>query len=188
MTLQPGIHADILLQNQNINSGTPYGFLLVQLETIEPEEIGEKLGKNASQTRTLGESEKHGWTREQDVVHFFSIGLGDGQTNPGGSRRTETRKEDLNNLLSILSEIYEITLITKIGAYSGLKADGHAITITDYDDYSIAAVRLLMTGKNFKPAEYETWLLSTIVDETNLPATYGKVFDETSTTVKGNVR
>ncbi len=188
MTLIPGNNIDIILQHENVNSGVGFGFVLAELEVIVPEVIGEALGKNISQTRTLSESTKRGWLREQDIVHFFSIGLGVHQVEPSGARRTETELGDLNNLLEILSEIFEITLITKNGAYSGLRADGHSLTLVQYDIYSIAAVRLLTTSKNFKAADLDLWRLSIVVDEDAAPDPTGQVYDETSPTIKGYVR
>lgn len=188
MTLIPGQDGDIILIHEDVNSGNGYAFLLAEIEIFVPPPLGEPLGKNSAQTRTLSVSEKPGWIIEQDVVHFFSISFAKSQTNPNGQNRDISENQDKQNLLEILSKLFEITLVTRFGAFSGLKADGHALTMTQYLTSTIAAVRLLNTNRNFAPADYDTWLLSKVVDEDDLPAEYGKVFDEDSPTIKGYVR
>lgn len=173
-----GNDADILLIQNNINSGTPYGFLLAELENERSDTIGEIVGRNISQTRTLRSSDKHLWVTEQDVVHFFSIICGASLTNPGSSNREQTEAEDLANLQQILTEVFEITLVTRFGAFSGLRADGHAVTITEYHNFTVAAVRLQTTGRNYTPIPYEIYQNCIFFDENNFPDNIIKFFDE----------
>lgn len=172
----------VALWHEEINSGLPIAFMLYFDEALERPEINKVLKENVSYQINI--EPVQGERDITSIVVFMSIQLMRQSSEYGEPKEEKTDREIL---IDILQKVENIAVITREGVHSGFIVRGHILTLTEYEDMTIASMRLETDFSNLQPADYDTWKNSKWVDEDNLPANYSKWYDEEST-AKGHWR
>jgi hypothetical protein len=155
-----GDRADIMLAHENINNGDPIGFFLFTDERIKNLELQKEQGENVSIEYEVEEQDDGGRTM---VKSFYFVVLL--MKSSGRDGKIFTREEQRTNLLNIIGEYEDIELITREGVYAKLKADGHMMTETRFEEFSLISVRLVAENAVIPEADFDLFYASEWMDE-----------------------
>jgi hypothetical protein len=133
---------DITLTHLDVNSGQPYGFLILPAD---------KYGARVAVQRII---ETDGTITQK---FFFKVVLADGLINPDGSDHGKTRAEMYDMLCQYLSKTTGLILGTVMGNYPNMSAVGFSATEHHYGEISYVAVQMNNSGFYFKPADPATY-------------------------------
>ena len=136
-----GIDCNITLTHADINSGNPFGFLLV---AEKPE-----YGPHVSIQRTV---DADGVTT---IRCYFTIIAADNIINPNGKHHAETRSQMYAKIIEYLAKVDGVLLNTVNGMYTNLGASGHSATEMHYSNQSIIACMFNNAGVYFPPVDPE---------------------------------
>jgi hypothetical protein len=137
--------ADLFLGHPDINSGDPYPFMLWKRIKPVDYELREEEGQNLSIQIEVNQDAD---PITMDKAFYFTVLLKDHSFSDGD---TFTEADQREKLYSILGAGDRIFLHTSEGTYSALESDGHVITETQFENYSLAQVRLSASNAVFLP-------------------------------------
>lgn len=146
----PEINVDchIMLEHENVNSGNPYGFLLVS----NNEGVAFSIQREAYN--------EGGGVYTDEVYFYMTMALADDLMNPDGTQHVETRDEMMEKIIEFLSERTNISLHTILGTYVGLHAVGHVSTEDHYMEGSVIDIKLGSDDEIYAMIDTEDYLNS----------------------------
>ncbi len=150
-----GVDCDIMFSHPDVDGGAPYGFLV--------ETKSEKYGP-VVQVHWEKYADADGGLN--DVRHLWvTVMMADDQVNPDGSLHQASTAEDYSKLIDLLTKPDQITLITRLGAITGLKSSGHVMEQRIYPGVILVICQLSTQANVFQPVNYDYYLDSFWVNE-----------------------
>jgi hypothetical protein len=133
-----GVDCHITLAHSEIDGGTPYGFLLSDLDI--------DLVGGGVQLIRQNVSGGFNW-----AWYKFKIMVGDGLRNPNGTPHTPTKSQDYLKLLEFLTKTQDIILTDDTGSTSNLSALGYVADIRLMKSKYICKVTLTNLAYYYPP-------------------------------------
>ena len=147
MTLAPPVPISIKIWHEDVSGGVADIFLLYQEEDKEDPKSKLTLGENVSVEIEIDYS-----IGQPQMTKVIYATLQAWNTNTIDGKVID-REATIAKLLEYISKGTNIAFLTETAAYAGLVADGHTLTLVEYDRITIASLRLRKDGFNVVPAE-----------------------------------
>lgn len=141
-----GKNCHITLSHPEIDSGSPYGFILkVDSLDLGPAVVIQR-EKNAA--------------GDLNVKVFFTLVLGEELLNPDGSKHADSRYNMHQKFVQFLAKESNLTLSGSFGILPNVGASGHAATESHYGSLTFIACQLINAGAFSEPLNGQSFLAS----------------------------
>jgi len=151
---EPGTDCDIVLFHQQVDNGTPQGYLLDR----------SRLARGAINVFRSAYKQADGDYQDQQTITFTLL-LADGLIRPDGNPENRSAAEMYTNLFSLLNQRADIGLVTREGVFSGLYSSGNYALEERAAGTNRITIQLSSNGNIFAPADRERYERSFWVDD-----------------------
>lgn len=143
---EPGTDCDIVLYHQQVQNGSPQGYLLDR----------SRLARGAINVFRSAYKQADGDYQDQQTITFTLL-LADDLIRPDGSPESRPASEMYSTLFALLNQRADIGLVTHDGVFSGLYSSGnYALEERAAGAYRIT-IQLSSNGNIFAPADRERY-------------------------------
>lgn len=163
MTSTIGVDCDIQIAHPEVNDGEPYGFIVEPQDRERGPVVRVHWEKYTNPNGTLTEV-RHLWV---------TVMIADELLNPDGTLHRESAAEMYARLIELLTRPDRLSLVTRLGAITGLKSSGHVMEQSIYPGFMRVVCQLSSHSTAFQPVDYGYYLQSYWVDA----ATYAGIMN-----------